>query len=150
MTGSIPEFGPLAPRAAYVLRPGGYAVIFGTAGEVALVSTPHGLALPGGGQNAGESPEDAAAREAREECGLQIALVRPVGVADELVFADDEGTHYRKRCTFFIAEAVSWTGAGEPDHELVWLALPDALAALRHESQRWAVARAARMAERSS
>src|SRR5262249_28261173 len=130
----------------YVLRPGGYAVIFGAAGEVALVSTPSGLALPGGGQNPGEPPEDAAIRESREECGLQIALVHAVGVADELVFAADEGTHYRKRCTFFIAEVVGRTGAGEPDHELVWLPLPEAVAALRHESQRWAVSQAGRLA----
>jgi hypothetical protein len=65
-----------------------------------------------------------------------------------LVFAADEGTHYRKRCAFFLAEVVGRSGAGEPDHELLWLSPTDALARLRHESQRWAVAEATRLAKR--
>jgi 8-oxo-dGTP pyrophosphatase MutT (NUDIX family) len=111
-------------------------------GELAVVSTPSGLALIGGGQNDGESPADAAIREAAEECGLQIKLGPQIGVADELVFAADERTHYRKRCTFFLADISGSIGAGEPDHELVWLSAADAMNKLRHESQRWAVAKA--------
>src|SRR5262245_54582080 len=85
MPAMIPEFGRPATGAAYVLRPGGYAVIFGGDGGVAAVSMPLGLALPGGGQNPGESPEEAAAREVEEECGLRVVLGARIGVADELV-----------------------------------------------------------------
>ena len=133
----IPEFGPAAPGAVYALRPGGYAVIFNAAGEVAVVSTPCGFVLPGGGQEGAESAAEAAAvREAREECGLRIALGSRVGVADELVFAPDEMTYYRKRCAFFLAELVEELGGGEPDHELSWLAVERAVIRLRHGSQR--------------
>jgi 8-oxo-dGTP diphosphatase len=145
MAAAIPQFGSAIPGAAYVLRPGGYAVILRAGGDVAVVSTPLGLALPGGGQDPGESPELAAVREAREECGLRVVLGRFVAVADELVFAADEGTHYRKRCTFFLAEIVGWSGTGEPDHELLWLSPQDAVARLLHESQRWAIAEAVRL-----
>jgi ADP-ribose pyrophosphatase YjhB (NUDIX family) len=85
MTPGIPEFGTAASGVAGVLRPGGYAVIFSAAGEVAAVSTPSGLALPGGGQEDGEPPDTAAIREVEEECGLRVALGRRIGVADELV-----------------------------------------------------------------
>jgi 8-oxo-dGTP pyrophosphatase MutT (NUDIX family) len=85
------------PGATYVLRPGGYVVIFRSGGKVAVVSTPKGLFLPGGGQVPGESPEDAAIREAKEEYGLNVSLGRIIGVADELVFDAEEATHYRKR-----------------------------------------------------
>jgi 8-oxo-dGTP pyrophosphatase MutT (NUDIX family) len=127
------------PGATYVLRPGGYAVIFRCVGTVAVVSTPKGLFLPGGGQVPGESPEDAAIREAKEEGGLNISLGRVIGVADELVFDADEATHYRKRCSFFLAELMGSSGVGEPDHELVWLSPQGAVARLQQGSQRWAV-----------
>ena len=133
-----------------MLRPGGYAVIFGDGGDVAAVSTPLGLALPGGGQNPGESPEGAAAREVEEECGLRVILGARIGVADELVFAADEQAHYRKRCTFFPAEIIGTAGAGEPDHELVWLSPQNAVVRLMHQSQRWAAAEACRQTKRTT
>ena len=144
MAQDIPEFGTPVPGIHPVLRPGGYAVLFNAAGEVAVVSTPLGLALPGGGQEDGESPEAAAVREVEEECGLRVVLGQRIGVADEVVFAADEGKHYRKRCTFFLGEIIARSGAGEPDHELRWLRPPEAMALLLHGSQRWAVAEASR------
>jgi 8-oxo-dGTP pyrophosphatase MutT (NUDIX family) len=93
----------------------------------------------------GESPGEAAVREAREECGLRISLGSRIGMADELVFAADEATYYRKRCVFLLAELVEQVGAGEPDHELIWLPAEQAATELRHESQRWAVAEACRL-----
>jgi 8-oxo-dGTP pyrophosphatase MutT (NUDIX family) len=140
----ILEFGRIAPGATYVLRPGGYAVIINSAGAMAAVLTPMGLMLPGGGQDDAESPEEAVVREVMEECGLEIRLGCRIGVADELVFAGDEGTHYRKRCTFFFADVIGGTGMGEPESEFVWVSPREALARLLHESQRWAVAEACR------
>ncbi len=144
----IPEFGKPLPGAVYELRPGGYAVIFSDSGRVATVSTPRGFVLPGGGQNQAESPEDAAVREVAEECGLRVLLGPRVGIADELVFAADEQAHYRKRCSFFLAEIVGRAGIGESDHELMWLSPRDAVRLLLHESQRWAVGQACRRTDR--
>lgn len=140
---NIPEFGLASFGVEYVLRPGGYSVIFSATGNVAVVMTPDGLALPGGGQEGTESPEEAAVREAREECGLIIALGNRIGVADELVFA--EGRYYRKRCTFFIAESLESIAASEPDHELIWMFPQKAMEQLRRQSQQWAVAEACRL-----
>lgn len=139
MTTQFPEFGLHDSEVEYILRPGGYALIFNGAGEVAIVSAPGGLFLPGGGQSSGETPEQAAVREAREECGLRISPGRCIGVADELVFAEQEGTHYRKRCAFFLAEIIEQLVTREPGHDLIWLAPEAAVEKLRHESQRWAV-----------
>lgn len=142
MASHIPEFGFVVSGADYILRPGGYAVILNAAGDVAVGSTPKGFLLPGGGQEVGESPEEAAIRETREECGLHVRILDHVCVADQLVFAADERVHYRKRCAFFLAEVTAETNAGEPDHQLVWLAPQAARSKMHHESQRWALGEA--------
>jgi 8-oxo-dGTP pyrophosphatase MutT (NUDIX family) len=139
---NIPKFGVVTPGAVYRLRPGGYVVLL-RGGMIGVVATPAELVLPGGGQADGESAEAAAIREAAEECGLRVTLYRCIGVADELVFAAEERIHYRKRCTFYLGEAAGRCGVGEPDHELLWLPIGDAVR-LRFGSQRWAVADACR------
>src|SRR5579863_7467449 len=122
------EFGELLCGAEYILRPGGYAVIRRTSGEIAVVTTPKGCFLPGGGQNPKEPPEQAAIREAYEECGLRIQIGALIGIADELVWSADESTHFRKRCTFYLAEVVASDGDdGENDHVLSWMMPVDAI-----------------------
>ena len=138
----IQTFGFHDASVEYRLRPGGYAIVIRDDGCVAVVLTPSGPMLPGGGQEADESPEVAVVREVIEECGLRIELKRRIGVADELAVAADEIKHYRKRCTFFTAEVVERVGDGEADHELVWMPMGEAVASLMHGSQRWAVKRA--------
>jgi 8-oxo-dGTP pyrophosphatase MutT (NUDIX family) len=69
--------------------------------------------LPGGGQEDGESPEEAAVREVEEECGLRTALGGYIGIADELVFAAEDRRHYCKRPTFFLAEVINRSGPGD-------------------------------------
>src|SRR4051812_42302559 len=100
MADEIPEFGAGKPGAEYILRPGGYVIARNSQGEIAVVQTPKGFFLPGGGQNSDESAAQAALREAHEECCLLIRLTGLLGTADELVFARAEGRYYRKRSTF--------------------------------------------------
>ena len=138
---TIPQFGTKIPGCDYVLRPGSYGVIRNQSGGVAVVFTPLGVFLPGGGREAGESDEAALLREVMEECGLHIQISHRIGVADELVFAEEERCHFRKRCTFFAAELMgdAPTMGTEPDHRLAWLPAVDAMPLLLHESQRWAL-----------
>ena len=140
----IPEFGDPEPGATYALRPGGYAVVFDEEGRLAVVLAGRCLHLPGGGQEAGESVEEAAVREVVEETGLRVALQALIGVADELVFARSAASHYRKRCWFFRASVIGTAEPSEADHELRWMQVEEAVRALSHESQRWAVREALR------
>jgi 8-oxo-dGTP diphosphatase len=142
MSSEIPEFGERKPGAPYVLRPGGYAVIFDAEGRLAVVANEQCLHLPGGGQEAGETAQEAAVREVAEESGLRVALGPLIGVADELVGARMEEARFRKRCSFFRASVVGAGEPSEPDHELLWMTPDAALARLHHDSQRWAVQKA--------
>jgi ADP-ribose pyrophosphatase YjhB (NUDIX family) len=143
----ILEFGLREPTAEYVLRSEAYAVIFDEHGEVAVLEAPKGPVLPGGGQEHGEAAEQTAVRETLEACGLDIDLGPALGVVDELVFAAEDGTHDRKRCSFFVARFLNRVGPGEPDHPLTWMPARTAVRVLRDGSQRWAVAEAFRRAK---
>src|SRR5688572_20136193 len=101
--GPIPEFGTAEPRGDYVLRHGAYGIIRGEAGRIAIVRTPGGIFLPGGGQDPGESLEQALVREVLEECGFHVRVGAFVGAADELAQLGEEKKFYRKRCAFFHA-----------------------------------------------
>jgi 8-oxo-dGTP diphosphatase len=94
--------------------------------------------------NPGETPARAVVREALEECGLEVRVTGHLGDADQVVFTPGHAHGWRKRCTFFSADA--GPAAAEPrevDHVLVWLAPGDAVARLTFVSHQWAVAEAA-------
>jgi 8-oxo-dGTP diphosphatase len=137
---AVPRFGARVPGAVYVSRPSAYLVRSDGEGGVAVVRTPKGRFLPGGGREAGETPRRAALRELREECGLSAELGEKLGVADELLFSEAEQTHFGKRSHFFRGRAGSAVGPGEEeDHALEWLSLDQAEAQLAHGSHGWAI-----------
>jgi hypothetical protein len=148
MSSAIPEFGLAVPGQTYILRPGSYGLIGDGTGAIAVVLTPLGVFLPGGGQESDESSEAALIREVAEECGLAIQVKGFVGMADELVYGHEEQCYFRKRCSFFIAKLRSGNEpiGGEPDHQVLWLAQENAVSHLSHESQRWAVSRSREIA----
>ena len=80
-----PEFGVRKPEQIYAPRPGAYAVISDAEGCVAVMRTPRGCYLPGGGSEGGETSEETLVREVREECGFDVSVVRRLGTAVEYV-----------------------------------------------------------------
>jgi 8-oxo-dGTP diphosphatase len=135
-----PEFGEMKPGQRYDPRPGCYGLIFDGEGRVAVMETPHGCYLPGGGSESGETPEETLIREVREECGCEVSNLKRVGEAVEYVHTAGNDTGIRNECAFFTAVlGESSAVATEDDHTLVWLEPQEAEARLAHGSQRWAV-----------
>ena len=148
---AIRNFGKTVAGKDYVLRPGGYGVVLGVEGRIAVVATSRGAFLLGGGLEGSEMPRQALVREAREECGCTLKIGARIGVADEMLFAKREKTYFRKRSTFFAATVLVHDAAlaTEPDHALVWLPVGEALRRLVHESHRWAVRRCVRRSKKA-
>ncbi len=137
---SVPEFGGRTPGKVYVPRPGAYGLIFDDSGRIAVMETPRGCFLPGGGSEDSETPEETLLREVQEECGFRITVGRRLGEAAE--YRDTPGHEFaiRKDCVFFAATVTGTGGAAtEPDHTLLWLKPDEAETRLAHGSQQWAV-----------
>jgi 8-oxo-dGTP diphosphatase len=106
---------------------------------VGIVRTSRGVFLPGGGADEGETLEDAAVRETREETGLIVRVTGEIGTADEYVHSEKYSEYFCKNCTFFSASVLSRIDDYEDDHELIWETPKRATELLTHGSQRWAV-----------
>ncbi len=70
---------------------------------------PHGWALPGGFVDYGESLEDAAVREAREETGLDVRLIRQMHTYSD----PGRDARFHTITTVYIAEADGELSAGD-------------------------------------
>ena len=100
------------------------------------------LALPKGHPEPGESPEQAALREVREEAGIEARLVEPLG--DIRYWYMRSGERISKAVSFFLLQYVSGEvddHDGEVEHAR-WLALEDAARDLTYQGERDMVSRA--------
>jgi 8-oxo-dGTP diphosphatase len=134
------EFGDRTIGVVYAERPGAYAVITGSSGEVALIRTARGYFLPGGGIDGDEKADAALRREIHEELGHDAVILGVIGTAAQYVHAPDECCHFRKVGHFYhavLADKVS--ESPEPDHHLEWHQPAAAIALLTQEFQAWAV-----------
>lgn len=92
--------------------------------------------FPKGHLEADERPEDAAVREVREETGLDVRIVRPIGTTRYEFDGPGTGDH-RKRIHWFLAERVGGTIQLEPPFtEVVLLDRGGVGAVLTHEADR--------------
>lgn len=138
----VPEFGEKLPGREYIVRPGVYGLIFDSEGRVAVVQTPRGCFLPGGGREPAETPQQTLRREVREECGWEIEVGCIVGEAIQYVFSAYEEQGFEKRCVFLEAFITDHgVAACEDDHRVVWMTPAEAVAELAHASQAWVVRR---------
>jgi 8-oxo-dGTP diphosphatase len=136
----VPVFGAPPADAPYVLRPSAYALVEDGDGRVAVVRSVDGVFLPGGGIEAGETPQEAIRREGLEECGL---LLRPGAWslrAVQFAYSRSEAGHFEKRSTFIEASIEGLDGSRiQADHELIWASPLEAARLLAHASHAWAI-----------
>jgi 8-oxo-dGTP pyrophosphatase MutT (NUDIX family) len=111
-----------------------------------IVIVPRGrrrvLGLPKGGQNPGESPEQTAAREVREETGVNVAVREPLG--DVQYWYRRGGRRVFKTVHFYLCDYVSGSTA-DHDHEVDearWIPLEEARTALSYPAERRLIAQA--------
>jgi 8-oxo-dGTP pyrophosphatase MutT (NUDIX family) len=108
-------------------------------GEELLVITPAGkrvTGLPKGGMEDGETPEQVAAREVREETGVVANVLEPLG--DVRYTYRRGGRRVRKTVHFFLCEYVRGS-TSDHDHEVDdarWITLESALQALSYPGER--------------
>ena len=136
-----PVFGTRVEGCPCVLRPSAYALVRNAIGELAIVRTSRGFHLPGGGIESDETSEEAVEREAKEESGLILNLGACLGKAVQIVYSAEENACFEKISEFFEAKPIGHGAATEPDYELIWVDLDQAIKLLSHESHRWAVER---------
>lgn len=136
-----PVFGERIKGIPYIVRPSAYALVRNEAGQLATARTGRGWFLPGGGIDANETPEQAAARETSEECGLIILPGRLVGNALEIVHVPRRRACVGKDSFFFEASVIGVSLQVEPDHELQWMEMARAIELLLDRSHQWAVLR---------
>lgn len=92
-------------------------------------------ALPKGTPHGGESAQQTALREVREETGLEVAITGFAGVITYSFL--ERGTRYRKRVAYYTMVAIG----GDPslhDHEydyVRWFSLEDALRIMRYPNE---------------
>ena len=100
------------------------------------------LGLPKGHVDPGETPEQAAAREVREEAGIEADLVEKLG--DVRYFYQRDGRRILKRVSFFLF-AYRRGDPADHDHEVEearWMPLAEAARALSYRGEREMAARA--------
>jgi 8-oxo-dGTP pyrophosphatase MutT (NUDIX family) len=108
-------------------------------GRDVLVITPAGkrvTALPKGGADGGESGEQTAAREVREETGVNVSVREPLG--DVQYWYRRGGRRVFKTVHFYLCDYVSGDTA-DHDHEVDearWIPLEEARTALSYPAER--------------
>jgi len=115
-------------------------------GQDVLVITPAGkrrvTALPKGGPERGETAEETAAREVREETGVTATVREPLG--DVNYWYRRGGRRVYKTVHFYLCDYVSGS-TDDHDHEVEnarWMPLEDARTALSYPGERALIERA--------
>lgn len=135
-------FGEKLENIEYFERIAVYGIVINEEGKIAIIKTPRGYFLPGGGIEGSESHEQCLKREFMEETGYQITVENYIGRSSlyhvSKTYRYSHGTGY-----FYFATLTQKKNNGiEEDHKLIWLEPAECINGLYLEHQSWAVAKA--------
>jgi ribosomal protein S18 acetylase RimI-like enzyme/8-oxo-dGTP pyrophosphatase MutT (NUDIX family) len=134
-----PVFGARAEGRSYEWRPSVYVIVPDDQGRIAIVETAEGVCLPGGGIDAGEWPDLAAVREAREECAIDIRTTWLVGRATDLVHSK-RGRAVEKPSVFLAGELLARVDT-VCEHDVAWVDPEQAQRRVTRQGHLWALTR---------
>lgn len=137
-------FGQRLEGISYQMRVGAYGIIFDdTREKLAVVKTPKGLFLPGGGLEGYESHHECIKRECIEEIGLTVEVTSFLCQGEHYFNSDDLNTFWHMVAYLYLAKTTSGTRlACETDHQLVWVLARTCPERLLVKQQAWAVTQA--------
>lgn len=134
------SYGEKKPDQTYIVRPGVYGITFDALNRIALVKVPYGYHLPGGGIDPGEDHETCLKREFLEETGYDVYVESLIEISTQYTFSEKHENYYALIGHFYVATMLdNRTTPQEPDHELVWLSVDEAVTLFSLEYQAAAV-----------
>ena len=131
-------FGKQLPGKTYLDRPGAY-LIASQDGKLAVIQTPKGFFLPGGGTESDESDAECIRREVLEETGCKAEVCAFLCAAES--YSAHETLGFFHPIQFYYTGRIgdSIREPNEPDHRLLWLPPEDVRGKLFPELQNWAI-----------
>lgn len=135
-------FGDILPNVEYTDREGVYGIVMNKENQIALIESPRGLFLPGGGIEADESHAESLVREFLEETGYSIVIEGYFDSASLYDLVPSVNRYLRMVGHFYVVHLENKSVMPtEVDHKFVWHRASEAPKLLKLEHQAWVVQR---------
>ena len=136
----MPSFGEILPHIEYREREAVYGIVMNESNQIALIRTPRGYFLPGGGIESGEEHVPCLAREFIEETGFSVVVEGYLTSACLYGLTPRQNTYLKMVGHFYQVQMTEKVSVPiEEDHELVWHHAHETPQLLKLEHQAWAV-----------
>ncbi len=138
-------FGIKIDNIQYIERSAVYGVVINNEGEVAVIKTPTGFFLVGGGIENSETHVECLEREFLEETGYEVEVEKFIGRAS--LYHTTRVNQYMRGTGYFYTVSLKCKTSckTEKDHELLWLKADECIKGLFLEHQSWAVSKSLRL-----
>jgi len=134
------QFGSKIELSEYFDRQGAYAVIINEKNEIGIVENKGLYFLPGGDIENGESQKDAVLREVREETGLEVAIERFLGNANEYQISCDKKIAFNQIGHFYQCKFIAdHHDKSDLSHQLKWIESNKVEKKIARRSHLWAL-----------
>jgi 8-oxo-dGTP diphosphatase len=132
------EFGTKLKNHNYINREAVYGVLLQNS-QVAIVKTPRGYFLPGGGVELNEDHETCLKREMIEETGIEVTVNQYIGKSVLYDKSPKDNVYYNMYGSFYLVSQIALKKKIENDHAVVFMSIHDAIIKLQLIHQKWAL-----------